>query len=284
MAADQRPESTPASPMASKSRMGSRAATYTGIALIFIRATVFLPAQLQEPASESASFEVASVKPNTSRISNAVPPSRANGSYSASNVALKSVIANAYEVQIFQVEGGPDWLTSERFDIIARGREGTPDRLRPAMLRTLLAERFKLAAHFDTREQQVYALVLARGDGRLGPQLKAAAPVTGQTSGFPGVSAINGSVRISGSRVSMDLLAIMLTSSVFSQRVITRTGLSGDFELELRFASDSSPTAAAPEFPSIFTAVQEQLGLKLDSQRGPVEVLVIDSVEPPTED
>src|SRR5215211_6518626 len=96
----------------------------------FVVFSVIAGAALSSPqapsagAAESASFEVASVKPNTSRISNALPPSLANGSYSASNVALKSLIANAYEVRIFQIEGGPDWLTSERFDIIARGREG----------------------------------------------------------------------------------------------------------------------------------------------------------------
>jgi uncharacterized protein (TIGR03435 family) len=234
-------------------------------------------------AGESASFEVASVKPNTSRISNALPPSLANGSYSASNVALKSVIANAYDVRMFQIEGGPDWLTAERFDIIARGREGTPDRLRPAMLRTLLAERFKLVAHLETREQQVYSLTVLRSDGRLGPQLKPAAPATGSSSGFPAASVANGTARINGSRVSMDTFAIMLTSSVFNQRVINRTGLSGEFELDLRFTPDSS-TAAAPEFPSIFTAVQEQLGLKLQSERAPVPVLVIDSVQRPTPD
>jgi len=265
--------------------MGSRAATSTGTALVFIWSAVLMPAQqpLQEPASETASFEVASVKPNTSRISNALPPSLANGSFSASNVALKSVIANAYEVRIFQIEGGPDWLTAERFDIIARGREGTPDRLRPAMLRTLLTERFKLVAHFETREQQVYSLTVLRGDGRLGPQLKPAAPASGSSSGFPAASVGNGTARINGSRVSMDTLAIMLTSSVFNQRVINRTGLSGEFELDLRFTPDSS-TASAPEFPSIFTAVQEQLGLKLQSERGPVPVLVIDSVQRPTPD
>jgi len=263
----------------------SRAATYVGIGLVFIWATVLLSAQqpLQEPASETASFEVASVKPNTSRISNAVPPSRGNGSYSASNVALKSVIANAYEVRIFQIEGGPDWLTSERFDIIARGREGTPDRLRPAMLRTLLAERFKLVAHFETREQQVYSLTVLRGDGRLGPQLKPSAPAVGSPAGFPAASVDNGTARINGKSVSMDTFAIMLTSSVFGQRVINRTGLGGEFELDLRFTPDSS-TAAAPEFPSVFTAVQEQLGLKLQSERGPVPVLVIDSVQRPTPD
>ena len=237
-----------------------------------------LPLAAQQPA---ATFEVASIKPNTNGISNALPPSRSNGSYSASNVALKSIIANAYEVRIFQIEGGPDWLTSDRFDIIARGPEGTPDRLRPAMLRTLLAERFKLVAHFETREQQVYSLTLLRGDGRLGPQLKPSAPASGSSSGFPSASVGNGTARINGRRVSMDTLAMMLAGSVFNQRVINRTGLSGEFELDLRFTPDSSP-AAAPEFPSIFTAVQEQLGLKLEASRGPVEVLVIDSVERPT--
>lgn len=237
----------------------------------------------QEKQGETASFEVASIKPNTSRISNALPPSLANGSYNASNVALKSVIANAYEVRIFQIEGGPDWLTAERFDIMARGREGTPDHLRPTMLRTLLAERFKLVAHFETREQQVYSLTVLRSDGRLGPQLKPAAPATGSSSGFPSASVGNGTARINGSRVSMDTLALMLTSSVFNQRVINRTGLSGEFELDLRFTPDSS-TAAAPEFPSVFTAVQEQLGLKLQSERGPVPILVIDSVQRPTPD
>lgn len=253
--------------------------TRLGLLLILI-ATTGLPLGAQQPAP---AFEVASIKPNTNGISNALPPTRSNGSYSASNVALKSIIANAYEVRIFQIEGGPDWLTSDRFDIIARGPEGTPDRLRPAMLRTLLAQRFKLVAHFETREQQVYSLTLLRGDGRLGPQLKPSAPASGSSSGFPSASVGDGTARINGRRVSMDTLAIMLTSSVFNQRVINRTGLSGEFELDLRFTPDSSP-AAAPEFPSIFTAVQEQLGLKLEASRGPVEVLVIDSVERPTPD
>jgi uncharacterized protein (TIGR03435 family) len=148
------------------------------------------------------------------------------------------------------------------------------------MLRTLLAERCKLVAHFETREQQVFSLTLLRGDGRLGLQLKPSAPASGSSSGFPSTSVGNGTARINGRRVSMDTLAIML-SSVFNQRVINRTNLTGEFEIDLRFTPDSS-LAAAPEFPSIFTAVQEQLGLKLEASRGPVEVLVIDSVERPT--
>ena len=152
-----------------------------------LAAVAALSAQQNPPAGggETASFEVASIKPNKDGISKAFPPMRSNGSFSASNVALKSVIANAYDVRIFEIQGGPDWLVSERFDIIARGPEGTPDRLRPAMLRTLLAERFKLVAHFETRDQQVYSLTLLRSDGRLGPQLK---PASGATSGFTSAS------------------------------------------------------------------------------------------------
>lgn len=264
--------------------MGAGRATYVCVVFGLLAGVVSLPAQQAAPADagETASFEVASVKPNRDGISNALPPSRANGSYSASNVALKSVIANAYDVRIFQIEGGPAWLGSERFDIIARGREGTPDRLRPAMLRTLLAERFKLVAHFETREQQLYALVLLRNDGRLGPQLKPSASATDSASG-PFASVENGVARINGRRVLMDTLALVLTASVFNQRVINRTGISGEFDLDLRFTPESS-SAPAPEFPSIFTAVQEQLGLRLQSERGPVPVLVIDSIQRPNPD
>jgi uncharacterized protein (TIGR03435 family) len=262
--------------------MAAQAAVFARVALGVMVGTIALSAQQRQPdaAGETASFEVASIKPNKSGAPNAVPPSRANGSFSASNVALKSVIANAYEVRIFQIAGDPAWVTSERFDIIARGREGTPDRLRPAMLRTLLAERFKLVAHFETREQQVYALVLTRSDGRLGPRLKPAAP--GINPDLPFAAGGVGGARIAGKAVSMDDFARELATQ-FRQTLINRTGLNGRFELDLQYTPDSS-TGPAPEFPSIFTAVQEQLGLKLQSERAPVPVLVIDSVQRPTPD
>ena len=269
--------------MNSVSEMAGAMAIYVRV-MVGLLAGAILSAQQGPPtggADETASFEVVSVKPNTSGISNALPPLRANGSYSASNVAVKSIIANAYDVRIFQIEGGPAWLTSERFDIIARGREGTPDRLRPAMLRTLLAERFKLVAHFETKEQPVYALVLLRSDGRLGPQLKQSS--LGSSASGPFASVGNGVARINGNRVLMDTFAIVLASSVFSRRVLNRTGLDGEFDLDLRFTPESS-SSAAPEFPSIFTAVQEQLGLKLQPERAPVPILVIDSVQRPTPD
>ena len=175
-----------------------------------------------QPAGATASCEVASVKPNKGGTSGGGPPLQPNGGYRATNVALKSVIANAYEVRIFQIEGGPAWLTSERFDIVARGREGTPDRLRPAMLRQLLAERFKFVAHFETKEQQAYSLVLLRNDGRLGPGLTPSAP--GSDSGVPLPSLTNGVGRIAGKAVLLDTFAGVFTAVQGTTRAEARAG------------------------------------------------------------
>jgi uncharacterized protein (TIGR03435 family) len=236
--------------------------------------------QIQPEAEATASFEVASVKRNKGGTSAGGPPLQPNGGYRASNVAMKSVIANAYEMRIFHIEGAPAWLSSDRFDIVARGREGTPDRLRPAMLRRLLAERFNLVVHFETKEQQVYSLVLLRSDGRLGPGLMPSAP--GSDSGVPLPSLTNGVGRIAGKAVMLDTFAAVLAGQ-FNQMVTNRTGLNGQFDIDLRYTPSTSQ-AAAPEFPSIFTAVQEQLGLKLEPDRAPVRVLVIDNVERPAPD
>jgi uncharacterized protein (TIGR03435 family) len=98
------------------------------------------------------------------------------------------------------------------------------------------------------------------------------------------ISVGNGAARMTGTRVSIDNLATVLTGSVFSQRVINRTGLSGEFDLDLQFAADSGVNQGASNLPSIFTAVQEQLGLRLQPERGPVPFLIIDSVQRPTPD
>jgi uncharacterized protein (TIGR03435 family) len=234
---------------------------------------------------DRASFEVASVKPNNSGSLSSALPFYPNGGFNASNVSLKSVIAIAYEVRVFQIEGGPDWLNSARFDITARGREGTPDRLRPAMMRTLLAERFKLVAHFEERQQPLYALTVPSSDGhRGGPNLKPSPPP--QSDAKPGTlftSVRNGVGRIEGTRMTIDTLASVLSGQVLTRRVVNRTALSGEFDVNLQFTVDTVTRAdQAPQFPSLVTALQEQLGLKLQSERGPVPVLVIDSVQQPT--
>ncbi len=194
--------------------------------------------------------------------------------------------------------GGPQWTDSDRFDIIGRGPEGTPNAMRPAMLRGLLADRFKLVTHTETREQPVYALVLARSDGRLGPQLKRSpipcaspgtAPVAGQSASCGVDESVNGGVvTITTSGASMDRIAAALANHGVNRFVINRTGLEGGFDVVgLRFAAEGFGLPAAnrsDDAPSIFTAVQEQLGQKLEPAQGPVPFVVIDSIQPPSPD
>jgi uncharacterized protein (TIGR03435 family) len=258
------------------------------VAVLYWFAVVGVAAQQVQPdGGVTASFEVASVKPNDSGVQGSGTQWQPNGTVIATNVTLKSVIARAYEMREFQVDG-PGWLSSARFDIAARAPEGTSDSQRPAMLRSLLAERFKLAAHFETREQPVFALVV-RNAGRLGPQLKksqlecsgGSAPPPGA---FCGLNTSVGSTggRITGGGLRMDNIAAAIANYAVDQAVINRTGLDGVFDFELQFAR--LPSNERPDVPSIFTAVQEQLGLKLEAARGPVQFLVIDKVEPPTPD
>lgn len=246
---------------------------------------------------DGISFELTSVKRNVSGSeSGGSNRNQPNGSFIGTNVTLRPFIARAYEVRTFQVTGGPPWLDFDRFDIVGRGAEGTPTAMRPAMLRALLADRFKLVTHTETREQPVYLLVLARPDGRLGPQLKrspfpcGSAAVAGQPAPSCGVEgSVNGGIgTINTWGTPIDNIAAALANYAVTRFVINRTGLEGGFDVVgLRFAAEGFGPAAAnrpDDVPSIFTAVEEQLGLKLEPARGPVPFVVIDSVQPPTAD
>ena len=245
---------------------------------------------------DGASFELTSVKRNVSGSGSGSNRNQPNGSFSGTNLSLRPFIARAYEVRTFQVTGGPRWIDFDRFDIVGRGREETPNAMRPAMLRRLLADRFKLVTHTETREQPVYLLLLARPDGRLGPQLKraplpcgspGAAAVAGQTASCGVDGSVNGAVgTITTWGMPMDNIAAALANYAVNRFVINRTGLEGGFDVQLRFAPEGFGPAAnrADDAPSIFTAVQEQLGLKLEPARGPVPFVVVDSVQPPTAD
>ena len=247
-------------------------------------------AQAPIATSVDVAFEVASIKPNNSGATNSSTSGRA-GSFTASNVTVRQLIVYAYRLRPFQLAGGPGWLNSERFDIQARPPEiAKPDN--PAMTRALLRDRFKLAAHTETRQEQIYALVLARPDGRFGSQLKASTLNCEQSQ--PGVASpcgtntsVNDTVgRMTGNGQSMESLANTLGGFGLSRMVLDRTGLKGQFDFELRWTPDNARTASAQsnDAPSIFAALQEQLGLRLDSQRGPVEFLVVDGIERPTPD
>ena len=263
--------------------------------------------------AQTPAFEVSSVKPNTSGARNSSSSTLPGGrGFRATNVTLRQLILSAYRLRPLQLLGGPSWLDSERFDIDARAPENGPSDQVLNMLRAMLADRFKLVVHNETKDQPIYALVLARADKTLGPQLKSstvdcspgslaraggggagvgapAAPVVSQPISCGTNTNVSnaGGIMKAGAR-SMSDLATTLASFVADRMVVDQTGLSGIFDLELRWTPDNlqpaapDPAAATPDAPSIFAALQEQLGLKLESRRGPVEFLVIDSVERPT--
>ena len=256
----------------------------------------------------AATFEVASIK-----VSKSTDPGFRGGTkgrtYAAMNIPLRYVIAAAYNVPVARVVGGPSWLGEagvdlrftggDRFDISATLPEGAPVSQVPAMLRALLADRFKLVAHTEMREAPMYALVLSRTDGRLGPQLRKAsidcdaAQAAGQAIPTPkpgerGLCATEIGGEMVGRGQSPGALARML--SLFAGRpVVDRTGLSGGYDFDLRFPELNAPAGGRGGDPSndggggVFVAVQEQLGLKLEPIRGPLEFVVVDGAARPTE-
>jgi uncharacterized protein (TIGR03435 family) len=245
-------------------------------------------------STPAPSFETASIKINNSgesRTSMLLPP---GGHIEARNRTLKLLIQAAYPLLDFQIIGGPGWLTSARFDVTTRGPDHqiTQDDLR-AMLRELLADRFKLAVHHETREFSIYAMKLNRTDGRLGPEMRrpdtdcfigrGAPPPTpqpGESRGFVcGFTEAAG--EMTGRGIDMPALAIELTEYA-DRAVVDQTGLRGNFNLSLRWLPEGA--GGDTSLPSLFTAVREQLGLKLESTKGPADVLVIDRAEKPSED
>lgn len=282
--------------------------------------------------AQGGSFEVASVKPSnpnpTGPLGAAPFVLPALGRLTAQNITLRMLVMAAYQKQPFEIVGGPEWQNSDKFDINAKAPDTSPttDQLL-GMLQTLLADRFKLKVHTETRDVPIYALVLARGDRRPGPKMKqstdncpdfkvqqqqqleaiakgglqglaASAMKPGETrpcavGAFP---AGPGLIGLKASGQAMPTLALVLTQ-LMGRPVIDRTELSGSYDFELTIdlqtllrlqAEMGLPVpplpAGLPEAPSLTTVLQEDLGLKLDSQRGPGQVLVIDSADRPTPD
>jgi uncharacterized protein (TIGR03435 family) len=255
------------------------------------------------------SFEVASVKRNNSGERGA--DSAVRGSQLVVvNDTLFNIIRNVWGIQGNQILGGPDWVRSvgERFDITAKAPDGTkPDQML-LMMRALLAERFRLKVHNETRDVPVFALIMARQDRRLGPQIAPAAfdcnalraaiargerPTPPPPQGDrPVCGARTAPGRFLGSGYPIADFARDLSRVVGGRPVVDRTGLTGIYDFELTWTPEVSPTAPSaapppgldPDGPTLFTAVQEQLGLKLEATTGPVEVLVIDSADRPTPD
>jgi len=236
------------------------------------------------------SFEVASIKRNQS-LDGGSWQIQPGGRLRAINAPVFWLIMNAYgEFQRTllesQVVGAPDWLWAEHYDVVAKTTEDVaqmsqPEQFKtiPKLLQSLLEDRFKLQAHRETRRLPIYVLTFARKDRALGPKLtRSSLDCTKEKEstkcGFNGTRG-----HMIGGALQMLTLANVLQS--LSERVVVdKTGLEGLFDVDLEY----SPDQTATDKPSIFAAVQEQLGLKLEADNGPVDVVVIDHIERPTED
>ena len=254
----------------------------SALAIVGVSVVGLLAQEPQRPLT----FDVTSVKPNTSGEQGGSSKAQP-GRYVGVNVTLKRVIGLAYR-PVQEFIGGPDWINTDRFDIEG-SVEGTPTQDQMLeMLRSLLAERFKLAVHRETRQMPAYALTLARGDGRLGAELRAVPPCTPPPASpasperrCGGFAVGGGSLK--GTGVTMTQLAAELPSATEGRYVVDRTGLIGTFDVNLTWNADAlSPTTTSAESAaSIFAAIQEQLGLRLVSITTPIEVIVIDRADRP---
>jgi uncharacterized protein (TIGR03435 family) len=279
----------------------------------------------REPRAQTAgasaarpAFDVTSVKPNQSGGGRIAMLPAANGGWNATNVTLGMLIRIAFQLQDDQIVGGPKWLFEDRFDVLGTGvAPGAPDGPLFAKLQMLLADRFKLGTHTDTRELPMFAMVLANRDGKLGPKLTPStsdcpqAPPAGARGRGPGPQPFTmpapgeipkcgwtiGPGRLAAGGQTMEQLTTNL-SRLVGKMVVDKTNLPGAFDMLVEYTPDpgiggrsdfpgrppdGGPAPPASDGPSIFTALQEQLGLKLESTKGPVSVLVIDRAEQPME-
>jgi uncharacterized protein (TIGR03435 family) len=278
-----------------------------------------LLAALAAPASAQTdprpAFAVATVKTNTSGADAQSMRLQPGGRVLVTNLPLRRLIVFAYGLQPQQLAGGPSWLDTDRFDIVAQAEgnlsptpPGGPPGPPQLMMQRLLAARFGLVVHTESRELPVYALTLARADRRLGPRITPAdrdclALMTAAPGGVPvaapqladGRPACgarrDGTGRVMAGGTDMRTLATQMLTGQVDRPVVDQTGLTGAFDFDLEYALDTTgrgapppdPATAVTDRPSLFTALEEQLGLKLQPQRAPVNVLVIDRVTPPTE-
>jgi uncharacterized protein (TIGR03435 family) len=267
------------------------------LAVLLLAATV--------AAERLPSFDVVSIKSNKSGI-NAPGTFQflPDGSVRVENMPVRDVIRVAYSLQAYQMANWPAWTSTEHFDIQAKAAGNTSQEQHLLMLRQLLATRFKLTVRTETHNGPTYDLIVERKDGRVGPRLtKSSADCTALRAKLPphplppppnaplivcDIRNLPGRVFALG--VPVERLARTLTDIV-GRPVVDQTELKGSFDIELQYTPDSMPSPQAlppdsrpidPSGPSIFTALREQLGLKLEFRRRPVEVLVIDHIERPT--
>ncbi len=218
---------------------------------------------------QTISFEAASIKPNHSG-SGSSGDNTQGGRVTITNESLKELIQTAFDVKDFQIEGAPGWVGTERYDIVATTGKpgGITDGDFRLLMQSLLANRFAFRFHRETKQLTVYSLALAKG----GPKMTEHTGAAGSSSNTSGGAATR-TMKVTG--MTMPMLAKRLERQV-GRTVNDMTGLAGAYDFTLEWSPEQTSDST---LPSIFTALQEQVGLKLDSAKGPVEIIVIDSVE-----
>ena len=240
------------------------------IRLAEIALLVFPVAFAQTPQT----FDVASIRPNHSGSTDSNVDSTAGGRLTVTNETLRELIKLAFSVKDYQIAGAPGWIDSERYDIAAKIATAAKLSLEDlkALLRALLADRFSMKSHIETKEGMIYTLRIGKDGSRL----------TRHDDGT-GTKARASCGHLLGGRVTTAVLATMLSRQL-EHDVTDETGLPGKYDFQLDWTPDAGacPGATADQ-PSIFTAVQQQLGLRLESAKGPVEILVIDHIQAPSD-
>ena len=219
--------------------------------------------------AQAPAFEVASIKPAAPEATGQDVKRDPAGGIVLTNVNLRSLVIMAYQIQPFQLAGGPSWLRPRRFDIAAKAPAGARKDQTWAMLQTLLADRFHLAVHRETKEMPIFELVVAKGGLKIQPAHRAPSEADDSIITFAG--------RYKASMAQMSGLALVL-SGMLGHRVVDRTNLDGRYDFQLEFARDESDSSR----PSIYGALQDQLGLKLEPSKGAVDMIVIDRAELPS--
>src|SRR5688572_17386429 len=225
-------------------------------------------------------FEVASIRRNESGSGGSGLNVRPGGAFTATNYSLARLVQYAYNMSESQIVGGPDWIRSDRFDVTARAAADVPRDQIALMVQSLLRDRFKLRLRPDKREMQVLELLLARGDGRVGPNLRDCADpdIRAATNS---VTAPRGGAAAAGGCGSLARL-VGFVGAQMNSIVVDKTGLKGEWRYSIMFGPDLQDSGN-PDLVPFATALREQLGLRLERTRGPVDVLVIESVDTPTE-
>jgi uncharacterized protein (TIGR03435 family) len=278
-----------------------------GKTLLFTGASAVAVLSQTQASTVRPEFEVVSVRPTASADGRSLVQA-VQGRLIMTNLVLRRLVLSAYGVQDYQLLGDPSWTGSERYDIQAKA-DGNPtvQQMEGPMLQVLLEDRFKLTLHRETRQLAVYELAIGKGDPKLQPSKEGSCtpysvnsppppPTPGEPpSTFCGLRlTVDGLNRtLDGKGVTMAVLATNLSrtyNSTLGRNVIDVTGLTGTFDVHLKWAVESpmgqagtgNALSSESDSLSIFTALQEQLGLKLKSAKGPVEVLVIDHIEKPS--